>query len=63
MKLVDGIHYSWRLNQTSSVTFRAREYVDYIFCGVDVTDGSRGIRGAFRVRRMVLADLGGGRAT
>ena len=34
MKLVVRIHYSRRLNQPSSITFRAREYVDCIFCGV-----------------------------
>jgi hypothetical protein len=34
MKLVEGINYNRRLNQPSSVTFLAREYVDSIFCSV-----------------------------
>ena len=34
MKLVEGTLYSRRLDQPSSVNFRTREYVDYLFCSV-----------------------------
>ena len=32
MKLVEGTHYSRRLDQPSSVNFKTREYVDCLLC-------------------------------